>query len=116
LYAPIGLGAYFATLVAEYGPQLLGSYLRSMIVYYPLCIIYFFVAFSIYSYWAAGKEGTKTFFKYILSPAVTSLATGSSIASLPVNLEAARRTGVPKDIREIVLPIGATMHMDGTAL
>lgn len=116
LYAPIGLGAYFATLVAEYGPKLLGSYLRSMIVYYPLCIIYFFVAFSIYSYWAAGKEGTKTFFKYILSPAVTSLATGSSIASLPVNLEAARQTGVPKDIREIVLPIGATMHMDGTAL
>ncbi|MBQ5313554.1 MAG: cation:dicarboxylase symporter family transporter, partial [Oscillospiraceae bacterium] len=38
----------------------------------------------------------------------------SSIATLPVNLEACRKMGVPKDIREIVLPIGATMHMDGS--
>ncbi|MGO1369275.1 MAG: dicarboxylate/amino acid:cation symporter [Senegalia sp. (in: firmicutes)] len=116
LYAPIGLGAYFAALIAEYGPQLLGAYLRSMAIYYPLCIIYFFVAFAAYSYWAGGKDGTKIFFKNILTPAVTSLATGSSIATLPVNLIATEKMKVPKDIREIVLPIGATMHMDGTAL
>ena len=52
--------------------------------------------------------------KHLLSPAITSLATQSSIATLPVNLEAAGKIGVPKDIREIVLPIGATAHMDGT--
>jgi len=116
LYAPIGLGAYFAALIAEYGPQLLGAYLRSMAIYYPLCIAYFFIAFLAYSYWAGGKEGTRIFFKNILSPAVTSLATCSSIATLPVNLTATEKMNVPKDIREIVLPIGATMHMDGTAL
>ncbi len=116
LYAPIGLGAYFAALVAEYGPQLLGAYLRSMAVYYPLCILYFFIAFAGYSYWAGGKEGTRIFFKNIISPAVTSLATCSSIATLPVNLTASEKMMVPKDIRDIVLPIGATMHMDGTAL
>ena len=115
-YAPIGLGAYFAALVAEYGPQLLGAYLRSMAVYYPLCIAYFFIAFTAYSYWAGGKEGTKIFFKNIITPAVTSLATCSSIATLPVNFAATEKMNVPKDIREIVLPIGATMHMDGTAL
>ena len=116
LYAPIGLGAYFAALIAEYGPQLLGAYLRAMIVYYPLCIAYFFIAFYAYAYWAGGKQGTKIFFKNILNPAVTSLATCSSIATIPVNLKATEGMGVPKDIREIVLPIGATMHMDGTAL
>lgn len=115
-YAPIGLGAYFAALIAEYGPQLLGAYLRSMVVYYPLCILYFFIAFAAYSYWAGGKEGTKIFFKNIITPAVTSLATSSSIATLPVNFTATEKMRVPKDIREIVLPIGATMHMDGTAL
>ena len=36
------------------------------------------------------------------------------MATLPVNLEAAKKIGVPKDIREIILPVGATMHMDGT--
>lgn len=116
LYAPIGLGAYFASLIGEFGPQLLGAYARAMIIYYPICVFYFFVAFAAYTYYAGGKLGVKTFFKRIIEPAVTSIATQSSIATLPVNLKAASRIGVPKDIREIVLPIGATMHMDGTVL
>ncbi|MBE6878838.1 MAG: dicarboxylate/amino acid:cation symporter [Ruminococcaceae bacterium] len=115
MYAPIGLGAYFAYLVADIGPQLLGIYAKMMLgLYYPLCIVYFFGGFAIYTWLAAGKQGVKVFFKNALSPAATSLATQSSIATLPVNLEAARKIGVPKDIREIVLPIGATMHMDGS--
>lgn len=59
LYAPIGLGAYFAALIAEYGPQLLGAYLRSMAIYYPLCIIYFFVAFAAYLTGQAAKMELK---------------------------------------------------------
>lgn len=116
LYAPIGLGAYFANLVGEYGPQLLGAYARSLAIYYPTCIVYFFVAFTGYSYFAGGTLGVKTFFKNIFAPSITSIATQSSIATLPVNLESTAKMGVPKDIREIVLPIGATMHMDGTVL
>lgn len=115
-YAPIGLGAYFAALIGEFGPQLLGSYAKAMLVYYPLCIVYFFAAFAVYAYFAGGTKGAKKFFKNILNASVTSLATQSSIATLPVNLEAAKTIGVPKDIREIVLPMGATMHMDGTCL
>ena len=115
MYAPIGLGAYFAYLVADIGPQLLGIYAKMMLgLYYPLCIVYFFGGFAIYTYFAAGVNGVKIFFKNALSPAATSLATQSSIATLPVNLEACRKMGVPKDIREIVLPIGATAHMDGS--
>lgn len=114
-YAPVGLGAYFAYLIADMGPQLLGVYARTMLgLYYPLCAVYFAVAFFIYAWFAAGMQGVKVFFRNALSPAVTSLATQSSIATLPVNLEACRKMGVPKDIREIVLPIGATMHMDGS--
>ncbi|MGB4438700.1 MAG: dicarboxylate/amino acid:cation symporter [Sedimentibacter sp.] len=116
IYAPIGLGAYFASLIGEFGPQLLGAYGRAMLIYYPICILYFFIAFAAYTYFAGGKLGVKTFFKNIIEPAITSIATQSSIATLPVNLSAAKRIGVPKDIREIVLPIGATMHMDGTVL
>ncbi|MGB9789516.1 MAG: dicarboxylate/amino acid:cation symporter [Thermotoga caldifontis] len=115
-YAPIGLGAYFAALVGDFGPQLLGAYGRAMLVYYPLSIAYFFIAFAAYSYFAAGKEGTKKFFKAIFEPAITALATQSSLATLPVNLKAAKRLGIPKDIREIVLPVGATMHMDGSCI
>ena len=112
-YAPIGLGAYFAALVGQYGQELLGSYARAMLIYYPLCLAYLLIAFPAYAYIAAGKEGLKAL-KYVISPAITAVATQSSIATLPVNLEACENIGVPKDIREIVLPIGATAHMDGT--
>lgn len=116
LYAPIGLGAYFASLIGEFGPQLLGAYARAMVVYYPLCVLYFFVFFASYTYYSGGMEAVKSFFKNIVEPSVTSIATQSSIATLPTNLRAAQRIGVPKDIREIILPIGATAHMDGTVL
>ena len=115
-YAPIGLGAYFASLIGTFGPELLGSYARAMIVYYPICIVYFFVAFFLYCYFASGREGVKVYFKNIFPVAITSLATQSSIATLPVNLSAAKKIGVPKDIRDIVIPIGATAHMDGSCL
>ncbi|HRS21680.1 MAG TPA: dicarboxylate/amino acid:cation symporter, partial [Clostridia bacterium] len=115
-YAPIGLAAYFAALVGEFGPELLKDYARAMAVYYPVTIAYFFIAFFVYAYYSGGMTAVKRFFKNIVSPAFTSLATQSSIATLPVNLESARKMGVPKDIREIVLPMGATMHMDGSCL
>lgn len=114
-YAPIGLGAYFAALVGEHGKELLGSYARAIAVYYPLCLVYMFTAFPVYGYIAAGKEGIRAL-KHVISPAITTVATQSSIATLPVNLETCKKIGVPKDIREIVLPIGATAHMDGTVL
>lgn len=87
-----------------------------MIVYYPICIAYFFIAFYAYSYYAGGKEGVKLYFENIFPVAITSLATQSSIATFPVNLEATEKMGIPKDIRDIVLPIGATAHMDGSCL
>lgn len=115
-YAPIGLCAYFAALVGEFGPELLGSYARSMFIYYILSIVYFAVFYTLYSYIAGKKEGIKAFYKAAPYPTATSLATQSSLASLPVNLEAASSIDVPKDIREVTLPIGATMHMEGSSM
>jgi Na+/H+-dicarboxylate symporter len=113
-YAPIGIGAYFAALVGEFGPQLLGAYGRAMLLYYPACAVYFIVAFPLYANFSGGADAVKRMWRYILPPALTSIATSSSVATIPVNLEAAEKIGVPKDVRELVLPIGATMHMDGT--
>lgn len=115
-YAPIGLCAYFAALVGEFGPELLGSYARSMLIYYILSIVYFAIFYTLYSYIAGKKEGIKSFYKAAPYPTATSLATQSSLASLPVNLEAASSIDVPKDIREVTLPIGATMHMEGSSM
>ena len=115
-YAPIGLGAYFAYLVGVFGPQLLGSYFRAIIVYYPMAILYFFVVFSIYVYIAGRLAAVKKFWSNILPTSLTAWATGSSIATIPTNLDAANKIGIPKDISEVVIPIGATAHMDGSCL
>ncbi|HIV74984.1 MAG TPA: dicarboxylate/amino acid:cation symporter [Candidatus Pseudogracilibacillus intestinigallinarum] len=115
-YAPIGLGAYFAALVGEFGTTLLGDYAKAIIIYYPVAILYFFIGFTLYAFLAGGKRGVAAFWKNILSPAVTSLGTGSSVAAIPVNLQAAKKIGVPKDVRETVIPLGATIHMDGSCL
>ena len=116
LYAPIGLGAYFAALIGDYGSQLLGAYTRAVVMFFPICIFYFLTCFTLYAYYAGGVKGIKVFYKNILPAVVTSLATQSSIATLPTNLAGTKRMGVPDDISNIVLPLGATIHMDGTVL
>jgi len=115
-YAPIGLCAYFAYLTGVFGPQLLGAYARAMVVYYPTAIVYFFLAFTLYAYFAGRLNGVKKFWSNIILPSITALATGSSMATIPSNLQAAERIGIPKDISEVVIPIGATIHMEGSCL
>ncbi|MBS2970292.1 dicarboxylate/amino acid:cation symporter [Metabacillus sp. KIGAM252] len=115
-YAPIGLGAYFATLVGEYGPMLLGTYFKSGILYYISAFIYFFAAFTVYAFMAGKKQGIKVFWSNMLSPTVTSLATCSSAASIPVNLEASKKMGIAPDISETTIPLGAALHKDGSVL
>lgn len=115
-YAPIGLFAYFAYLIGVFGQELMGTMGRAMLLYYPLSIAYFFIAFSAYAFWAGKKRGLRSFWKHIVPPALIALATGSSMATIPTNLEAANKIGTPRDISELVIPIGATIHMDGSCL
>ncbi len=115
-YAPIGLCAYFAYLIGISGEKLLGSYARVMILYFPVAILYFFIVFSIYVTISAGNNGLRKFWRNIIPPSLIALATGSSIATIPSNLQAADKIGVPKEIREVIIPIGATMHMEGSCL
>ena len=115
-YAPIGLAAYFAALVGEFGPQLLGTYFRAAMVYYPASLIYFFVFFTFYAYLAGRKQGVQVFWKNMVSPTVTSLATCSSAASIPANLEATKKMGISSDVRETVVLLGSTLHKDGSVL
>lgn len=114
--APIGLGAYFAYLVGVLGPELFGSYLRAMQIYYPIALLYFFGAFTLYAFIAAGRQGVKRFWTHIVPPSLTALGTGSSVATIPTNLEAAKRIGIPEDVREVVVLIGASIHTEGSCL
>lgn len=113
-YAPIAFFGFFASLVATYGPKLIGDYGRAMLVYYPLCLVYIFTAFPLFAWFGGGRGAVGVMFRHILKPVATSLGTCSSVATIPTNIEAAQETGISKDVSDIVLPLGATMHMDGS--
>ena len=113
-YAPIAFFAIFAGLVADYGPQITDDYMRALLLYYPVCFIYILTAFPIMAWIGGGSEGVRVMFRHILQPAIVSLGTCSSIATIPTNMEAAADTGISRDVSDIVLPLGATMHMDGS--
>ena len=113
-YAPIAFFAIFADLVATYGSSVAEGYGRAMLVYYPLCFIYIFTAFPLFAWFGGGKGAVKTMFQHIARPAVVSLGTCSSVATIPTNIAEADATGIDKDVSNMVLPLGATMHMDGS--
>ena len=113
-YAPIAFFGFFANLVATYGSQITTDYARALAVYYPLCFIYIFTAFPLFAWFGGGKGAVKEMFRHIAKPAITSLGTCSSVATIPTNMEEAEATGISKDVSEIVIPLGATMHMDGS--
>ena len=113
-YAPIAFFGFFADLVATYGPQITTDYARGLLAYYPLCAIYVFTAFPLFAWIGGGKGAAREMFRHILKPAMVSLGTCSSVATIPTNMEAAADTGISKDVSDMVLPLGATMHMDGS--
>ena len=115
-YAPIGFFGFFAYLVAVHGEDFIGSYARTIIVYYAVSFAYMFIFFPIYARFGGGKGAAKEMFSRLFRPAAVSFGTCSSVATIPTNMEVAEESGVSKDVREIVLPLGATMHMDGSAM
>lgn len=114
--APIGLGCYFASVIGELGPQILSGYAKVFILYLILTGVCYFGLFTLYAYIAGGKDGIKTFWKNAIAPTVTALATCSSAASIPVNLDSTKKMGVPEDIAETVIPLGANIHKDGSVI
>ncbi|BDU24619.1 dicarboxylate/amino acid:cation symporter [Flavobacterium sp. GSB-24] len=114
--APIGLGAYFAYQVGVFGPQLLGVYAKPMAVYYAACVFYFFVFFSLYALVSGGKRAFKVFWSNNITPSLTAVGTCSSIATIPANLEAAEKMRIPAHVRNLVIPLGAPLHKDGSSM
>lgn len=115
-YAPIGLGCYFASVIGELGTQILSGYVTAFLLYLGITVIYYFGFYTIYAYLAGGKEGISIFWKNAVGPTVTAVATCSSAACIPVNLVSAKNMGVPDDIAETVVPLGANIHKDGSVI
>ena len=115
-YAPIGLGCYFASLVGTFGGEIALGYGKTFIIYTVVAILFYLIVYTLYAFIAAGKNGVVAYWKNIIPATVTSIATCSSAASIPVNTECAKKIGVPNDIAETTIPLGTNFHKDGSII
>ena len=115
-YAPIGLGCYFAAFVGSFGASIAVGYLKTFVVYTIVAIAFYFVMYTIYAWVAGGTKGIRAFWKNALPSTLTALATCSSAASIPVNIECSKKMGVPEDIAETTIPLGTSFHKDGSII
>ncbi len=113
--APIGVFCMLTPVVAVNGPQVVGSY-ASLIGADYLC----FLAHALIVYFPCvyflGGISPVTFFQKMTPAMMFAFSSASSVATIPYNVECTRKMGVRKEISDFVLPLGATINMDGTAI
>jgi Na+/H+-dicarboxylate symporter len=114
--APYAVFALIASVVAQFGLDLL----RSLLVYSLTVIaglaIHAFITLAVLVRFAAGLNPV-AFFKRIFPVQIFAFSTSSSNATLPVTMSGAESgLGISKEVSSFVLPLGATINMDGTAL
>ena len=111
----IGVFALICPVVAEQGIQILLPLAKLIGVCYLCYVIH---AVVIYSSTVAifGKVSPINFFKEMFRPIIFAFSSASSVGALPLNIEANQRLGVRKEVASFVLPLGATINMDGTAI
>lgn len=113
--SPIGVFCLITPVVAENGAKILGSLAMVLLTAYICYVVHALVVYSVSVKAAAGLSPVK-FFKGMAPAMAMAFSSASSVGTLPLNLECAENLGAKKDIASFVLPLGATINMDGTAI
>lgn len=114
--APLGLGCYFAILIGQYGSEVVGPLGKAIVMYLVVIVAYYVVSQTVEAYIGAGAEGVRRWWRTALTPTLTALGTCSSAATLPMNLIQAREIGIPSEIADLAIPLGANLHKDGACI
>lgn len=113
--SPIGVFCLITPVVAENGTKILGSLAMVLLTAYICYIIHAVVVYSATVKTMAGISPI-TFFKGMAPAMVFAFSSASSVGTLPMNLECAEKLGADREVASFVLPLGATINMDGTAI
>ena len=113
--SPIGVFALICPVVAQNGPAVLLPLLKVILVAYVGYISHMVLVYSMAVKGFAGMSPI-TFFKGMSRPIMFAFSSASSVGTLPFNMEATQQLGARKSIASFVLPLGATINMDGTAI
>ncbi len=113
--SPIGVFCLLCPVIAANGPAIIGSLAMVLLTGYICYFVHAIVVYSISVKTIGGMSPIK-FFKGMLPAMMFAFSSASSVGTLPINMECTQKLGANKEISSFVLPLGATINMDGTAI
>ena len=113
--SPIGVACLICPVVAENGPEVLGKLAMVLLVAYVGYILHALIVYSA-TVKAIGGVSPADFFKGMAPAMMMAFSSASSVGTLPFTLECSERLGARREVASFVLPLGATINMDGTAI
>ena len=102
-------------VIAENGPKIIGSLASVLLVAYIAYIVHALIVYS-FTIKTLGGLSPKKFFKGMMPAMMFAFSSASSMGTLPINLQCCEDLGADRDVASFVLPLGATINMDGTAI
>mgnify|MGYP004513763049 FL=1 len=113
--SPIGVFCLLCPVIASNGPAIIGSLAMVLLAAYICYIVHAVVVYSITVKTMGGMSPVK-FFKGMLPAIMFAFSSASSVGTLPINMSCTEKLGAKKEVASFVLPLGATINMDGTAI
>ncbi len=113
--SPIGVFCLLCPVVAENGSAVLGSLAMVLLVAYLCYVVHAVLVYSV-AVKTMGGVGPVKFFKGMMPAIMMAFSSASSVGTLPLNLECSEKLGADREVASFVLPLGATINMDGTAI
>lgn len=113
--SPFGVFCLLMPVIAENGPKIIGSLASVLLVAYLAYIVHALVVYS-FTIKTLGGLSPKEFFKGMMPAMMFAFSSASSMGTLPINLQCCEELGADRDVTSFVLPLGATINMDGTAI
>ena len=111
----IGVFCLLCPVIAENGAMIIGSLAMVLLAAYICYIVHAVVVYSM-AVKTMGGLSPLQFFKGMLPAIMFAFSSASSVGTLPINLECVEKLGSDREIASFVLPLGATINMDGTAI
>lgn len=113
--SPVGVFCLLCPVIAGNGPAIIGSLAMVLLAAYICYIIHALVVYSL-TVRAMGGLSPVKFFKGMMPAILFAFSSASSVGTLPLNMECTQKLGASKEVSSFVLPLGATINMDGTAI
>jgi len=113
--SPIGVFCLLCPVVAANGATIIGSLAMVLLAAYVCYIVHAVVVYS-FAVKTIGGISPLTFFKEMIPAIMFAFSSASSVGTLPINMECTEKLGTSREIASFILPLGATINMDGTAI